>query len=194
MDIDDLRDALKQENQKRIEPEPAAPEIADDLARLIRIQAEKITARFTEATDTGERNRLQDRYQKLELWMKQLRKIERLKDAERETSRSALRAAILEDISKWNLGGEQHRAREEEIETGRKRLVEHARPGALQHAHKRIRDEINYLIKNYTPSNDYKIEALIDKWRTSGDPSYDPTIRLQLRKARRKKSESDYAL
>ena len=55
-------------------------------------------------------------------------------------------------------------------------------------------DEIEYLLKNYTPSNEHKIETLIDRWRTSGDPQYDPSVKLRLRQARKKKNQSDHAL
>jgi hypothetical protein len=194
VDIEKFREDLIRQSAGREGPKQDDIDETDDLARLIRTQAEKITARFTEATDTGERNRLRDRYGKLDRWMGELKQIDALPEAERESRRVTLRAIMLEELSKWNLGGAQQRARIDEIETGRKHLVERARAGALTHAHKRLRDEIHYLIKHYTPSNDYKIETLIDKWRTSGDPAYDPGIKMQLRRARRRKGESDYAL
>ncbi len=82
---------------------------------------------------------------------------------------------------------------QEEVEKGRKKVVEKAAPGAGANTQKRFRDELNYLLDNYSPSNDNKIETLIDKWRRSGDPSYDPAIKLQYRKVRKKKASDDYA-
>ena len=82
---------------------------------------------------------------------------------------------------------------QEEVEKGRKRIVEKAAAGAGANTQKRIRDELNYLIDHYTPSNDNKIEVLIDKWRRSGDPAYDPMIKIRYRNARKKKSGDDYA-
>ena len=49
---------------------------------------------------------------------------------------------------------------------------------------KRIKAELTYFLNNYLPSNDTRIEGLIDAWRHSGDPSYDPAIRGKLRQAR----------
>jgi hypothetical protein len=48
----------------------------------------------------------------------------------------------------------------------------------------RVKNELNYLLNNYLPSYDMRIEQLIDEWRRSGDPSYDPGIRARLRRAR----------
>jgi hypothetical protein len=48
----------------------------------------------------------------------------------------------------------------------------------------RVKNELNYLLNNYLPSYDMRIEQLIDEWRRSGDPSYDPAIRARLRRAR----------
>lgn len=50
---------------------------------------------------------------------------------------------------------------------------------------KRLKSEILYLVNNYVPSYDARIEALIDLWRKSGDPEYDPEIKARLRKARK---------
>jgi hypothetical protein len=50
---------------------------------------------------------------------------------------------------------------------------------------KRFKSELNYLINNYLPKYDARIEQLIDGWRRSGDPEYDPMIRIKYRNARR---------
>lgn len=89
--------------------------------------------------------------------------------------------------------GERREKRLEKIEKGRKQLREKQRAGVRDVAFGRIKQELDYLLKNYDPKNDAKIDTLIDKWRTSGDPSYDPAIRLKVRNVRKKKSQSDYA-
>ncbi|HNR32805.1 MAG TPA: hypothetical protein PKI11_18080 [Candidatus Hydrogenedentes bacterium] len=50
---------------------------------------------------------------------------------------------------------------------------------------KRLRGEILFLLNNYVPSYDVRIEALIEEWRKSGDPEYDPAVKARLRKARK---------
>ncbi len=194
MDFESLRDELVRRNQKPAGDEPDEIEDTDDLVRHIRIQAERVTGRLTEATDTGERNRLKDRQDLMNRWLAELRQTRLLPADARNARRQELRSAVLEEFSRWKLGGEERRAREAQIELGHKHLKEMAKPGALTHAHKRLKDELDYLLKNYTPTNDNKIEALIDKWRRSGDPAYDPSVKIRLRNARRKKGNSDYAL
>jgi hypothetical protein len=191
VDFDKLREELIEENKDDSEFAVDVPEIGDDLEHHIRIQAKKIAARFTDATDTGERRRLEDRYKQLDTWLKQLSDIDRQPEEEREAAREKLRATMLDEFRRWEIGGSLRVSREQQIEMGRKHVVERARPGAASRAHKRIKDEIEYLLRNYTDANEAKIEALIDKWRRSGDPSYDPSIKVRLRSARRKKSRSD---
>jgi len=48
---------------------------------------------------------------------------------------------------------------------------------------KRIKSELTYLLNNYAPQYDTRIEQLIDEWRRSSDPDYDPAIRIKHRKA-----------
>ena len=50
---------------------------------------------------------------------------------------------------------------------------------------KRIKSELTYLLNNYAPQYDTRIEQLIDEWRRSGDPEYDPAIRIKHRHASR---------
>ena len=76
-----------------------------------------------------------------------------------------------------------HRTYCEDVEKGRKQLLVASNAGGDSKA-KQIRSELNYLLNNYLPQYDSRIEALIDAWRTSGDPSYDPGIRVRLRQAR----------
>ncbi|HPO12543.1 MAG TPA: hypothetical protein PLI09_03790 [Candidatus Hydrogenedentes bacterium] len=73
----------------------------------------------------------------------------------------------------------------EKVEQGRRQLLMKSAEGGDSHA-QQFKAEIHYLINNYVPSYDARIEALIDKWRTSGDPAYDPEVRVALRRARQK--------
>ena len=82
-----------------------------------------------------------------------------------------------------NSGVTGSREYRERIERGRQQLLRKSSEGGDAKG-KRIKGELLYLINNYVPSNDTRIVHLIDEWRRSGDPSYDPGIRLALRKAR----------
>jgi hypothetical protein len=196
MDPEELRKALLAENAKPETP-AADPDViseTDDLAHLMRNEATRINSDFTATADSAERRRLRDRYAKLDAWLTELHRLESLGTPEAAAQRDAFRAMVLDEFRKWRAGGAERRARMEEIETGRKQLQERAKAGAGAATNKRIKDEIEYLLKNYTPSNEAKIETLIDKWRRSGDPHYDPSVKIHLRNARRKKNSSDYAL
>ena len=70
------------------------------------------------------------------------------------------------------------------VEKGRKDLnIKSAQTGVSKG--KKLKAEIDYLLRNYLPRYDSRIEALIDEWRGSGDPGYSPEVRTQLREARR---------
>jgi hypothetical protein len=71
----------------------------------------------------------------------------------------------------------------ENVEKGRKELLIVSNQGGDSKG-KKAKNELNYLLNNYLPAYDMRIEQLIDEWRTSGDPSYDPGIRGKLRQAR----------
>lgn len=73
----------------------------------------------------------------------------------------------------------------EKVEQGRRQLLMKAAEGGDNRA-QQIRAEVTYLINNYVPSYDHRIEALIDAWRGTGDPSYDPEVKVAFRKARQK--------
>ncbi len=50
---------------------------------------------------------------------------------------------------------------------------------------KQVRQELIYLLNNYLPQYDMRIEQLIDLWRRSNDPQYDPSIRGKFRQVRK---------
>lgn len=196
MDPDDLRQKLIQQNAtpEPVYEEPDFPEGVDDLAHLMRNEAKRINSEFVSTADSAERRRLRDRYTKLDSWLTEFERLSKLETPEAVSRRDTLRAHALEQMRNWRQGGTAQRARISDINMGHKHLQERAKPGAGAATGKRIKDEIEYLLKNYTPSNEAKIETLIDKWRRSGDPSYDPSVKVRLRNARRKKGSQDYAL
>jgi hypothetical protein len=71
----------------------------------------------------------------------------------------------------------------EAVEKGRQTFLSKSAEGGDSRA-QRIKGELNYLINNYLPAHDNRIEALIDDWRRSGDPTYDPAIRVRHRRAK----------
>ncbi len=72
----------------------------------------------------------------------------------------------------------------DKVEQGRQQFLQASNEGGDAMA-KKYRGELTYLLNNYLPSYDMRIEQLIDSWRRTGDPSYDPAIRVKLREARR---------
>jgi len=71
-----------------------------------------------------------------------------------------------------------------DVEKGREHLSQLAAEGGDPKA-KRVRQELMYLINNFLPAYETRILQLIDEWRRTGDPSYDPGIRMKLRQAQR---------
>ncbi len=82
------------------------------------------------------------------------------------------------------LGVTRSNSYREKVEQGRTQLMRKSSEGGDTNAQK-IKNELNYLLNNYTPRYDMRIEQLIDAWRTSHDPSYDPAIKARFRKVRR---------
>lgn len=76
-----------------------------------------------------------------------------------------------------------HQAYRDRIEAGRRELLTKSAQGGDPKA-MRVKAELTYLINNYTPKYDMRIQQLIEMWRTSHDPSYDPGIHIQFRRAR----------
>lgn len=103
-------------------------------------------------------------------------------------SRSERKLAIREEAKRKVHGPSAtvgtNRAYRESVEKGRKNLLVRSQEGGDSKA-KRAKSELTYLLNNYLPKYDSRIEQLIDDWRRSGDPSYDPGIRVRLREARR---------
>ncbi|MCP4641226.1 MAG: hypothetical protein GY851_12365 [bacterium] len=69
------------------------------------------------------------------------------------------------------------------VEKGRKQLqVQGSVEG--DSAAKKAKNELHYLLNNYLPQYDNRIQHLIDIWRRSGDPGYSPEIAIRYRRAR----------
>ena len=73
---------------------------------------------------------------------------------------------------------------QDQVEAGRKQLLTKCNEGGDSNAQK-IKSELTYLLNNYSPRYDMRIEQLIDAWRTSHDPAYEPGIRARFQKVRR---------
>ena len=78
---------------------------------------------------------------------------------------------------------QDHQDYRDRIEAGRRELLAKSAQGGDGKA-MRVKGELMYLLNNYTPSYDMRVQQLIDQWRTSHDPSYDPGIQVQFRRAR----------
>lgn len=186
--IDAARESIHEE-----EAAPAAPEAideSDELDSLIHTEARRVRAEFRTVTDAADRHRLQERYTQLDRWMAALKAIDNMQDqTAAEELKRALREAALETLRKWRREAEA-RQRQHLDDEAKRRHAEHAGTDA---GTRRIRDEIETLLKHYTKANDYKIQSLVDKWRRSGDPSFDPSITARLQTARKRKGNNDYA-
>ena len=193
MDADELRESMIQEVKQSAGQAERHAETSRLLDRL-NDQATAVRTRFRASAHGRERRKLDDMYQAIDRLIGQINALGTMEDAGERTARSKQldeeAEALIEKARRITGGGGTF---QEEVEKGRKKVVEKAAPGAGANTQKRIRDELNYLLNNYSPSNDNKIETLIDKWRRSGDPSYDPAIKLRYRKVRKKKASDDYA-
>lgn len=78
----------------------------------------------------------------------------------------------------------------ERVEKMRGQILQKASEGGDPRS-SRIKSELTYLLNNYLPAYDNRIQTLIDEWRRSGDPSYDPAIRIKLRRARQEHMKSE---
>ena len=196
MDEDALRKSMVQHNLSTAPPEEEElNEEEGDFGAIMRNEARQIGRLFTNTNESPERRRLQERYNKIDGWLGELQAIEAKEDATvRAEERGKLRAHVFEEFRKWRGGGAAHRQNLRNIERGRKEVLEKQKAGAGEATQRRIKAEIEYLIENFTPTNEKKIETLIDKWRRSGDSDYDPAIKLRFRKAKKKKSSGDYAI
>lgn len=193
MDADELRKSLIQET-KQAAADGEEKVDASQLLERLRDRATVVRAQFRAINQGPERRKLDETYQAIDRLMSELKLAAALEDANERAARSKdleKQADQLIDSAR-KITGRASTFREK-VEKGRKGVVEKVAPGAGANTHKRIRAELNYLLNNYTSSNDNKIEMLIDKWRTSGDPSYDPAIKLRYRNVRKKKASDDYA-
>jgi len=74
-------------------------------------------------------------------------------------------------------------AYKDRVEAGRKELLMKSAQGGDPKA-MRIKNELMYLLNNYSPKYDMRVQQLIELWRTSNDPSYDVGIHVKFRRAR----------
>jgi hypothetical protein len=86
-------------------------------------------------------------------------------------------------VSGARYAGTGHGAYRQDVEAGRKQLLLKSAEGGDRGA-QRVKGELLYLMNNYLPIYDARIEQLIDQWRTSGDPAYEPGVKGRFRKVR----------
>lgn len=193
MDADELRKSMIQE-VKRSAAEAEQQMEASRLLDRLKDQAIAVRARFRAINHGPERRKLDEIYKAMDRLIGQIKVIAAIEDAGERTARSKeveeQANALIERARKITGRGDTFR---EQVDKGWRKVVDKAAPGAGANTQKRIRDELNYLLNNYSPSNDYKIESLIDKWRRSNDPAYDPAIKVRYRNVRKKKASDDYA-
>jgi hypothetical protein len=102
----------------------------------------------------------------------------------RAQQKLALREQAKRKMGKGSGSAKGQRSHRDKVEAGRKNLLRISSEGGDSKARK-VKNELTYLLNNYLPKYDTRIEALIDQWRTSGDPAYDPGVRTKLRNARK---------
>lgn len=107
---------------------------------------------------------------------------------EKSWSKSEYKLRMREEAKRKVRGGKydpvSSRTYRENVEQGLKTLRTVSSEGGDPKA-MRVRNELNYLLNNYLPQYDMRIEQLIEEWRRSGDPSYDVSVRVRFRSARR---------
>lgn len=174
MDEDALRDSLVSHNVKKLDPYAERKE-------AILNEAREIQQKFPKTSDPAERKKLEARYAELDKALSEIKLAE-----EREAE--YIEEARLQGRS-WRDDDDDDRPEElkkrDAIERGRKHLLDRQRMGAGEAKQTRLKTEIEYLLRNYTPGQDNRIEQLIDQWRRSGDPQYDPSIRIRFRNAKK---------
>jgi hypothetical protein len=102
-------------------------------------------------------------------------------------SRAERKLAMREEAKRQVGGSKYARSNQknygEDVEKGRKELLVKSAEGGDSKA-KKVKGELSYLLNNYLPTYDTRIEMLIEEWRRSSDPSYDPGIRIRYRRAK----------
>lgn len=179
--IEAAREAIHEEEAPSA---PAPPNETDELDALIRNEAKHVQTAFRTVTDAADRHRLQRQYNELDHWLTVLKAIDAMPDPhEAAEMKRALRGPAMETLRKWHNEDVVQQRVHEEQEAKRRKLLD----GGVAMANRRIRNELEMLLNNYTKSNDSKIESLLNRWRRSGDPAYDPGMHQRLANARRKK-------
>lgn len=190
MDEEELARTLIDAARESISEEEAEPghdpgSDADELDVLIQNEAKRVRVEFRTVTDAADRRRLQQWYEQLDHWMGVLHAINTMPDAQEAADlKRTLRGKAIDTIRKRRHSAEAQQRYQQEAEARRRQEKERRSIGA---AHRRIRDEIELLLRNYTKANDYKIQSLLDKWRRSGDPSFDHGIVARLEAARKRR-------
>ena len=194
-DEDDLRKAFLDE-AKGIELEADTKldheivSLDEDLRASLLSHAKVIGEKYAEAPQGSLKLKYRDQYQQVDRILGELKDVERIdNDHERAKAIALIKEEARTKFLHW--GGKRTNREQEEhdLEKEWRQAEEKQKAGFGENRFNRIKGELNFLLNNYQQSNDNKIEQLIDQWRRSGDPAYDPAIKLKHRNVRSKKDQ-----
>jgi hypothetical protein len=192
MDDFDLRGAFQEQAKKiHLDVDPAfdleLSGLNTNLRETLMMRGKAIGKEYGTLPEGSVKEDLRIKYEEIARWLNDLDAADRMTD---EDQQRASISQIRENARKtfWKWAGKRTSEEEDLHRTEKKyrRMKDSERMGAGAKRQGRIKNEINFLMSNYSPANDVKIEQLIDRWRTSGDPDYDPAIKLRLRQLRGK--------
>lgn len=106
--------------------------------------------------------------------------------------KTQIRREAKKKVKGYSGGALDHAAYRDRVEAGRKELLIKSAQGGDNKA-QRIKNELFYLLNNYAPQFDMRITQLIEQWRTSHDPSYDPAIHAKFRSIRKQHDRTSQA-
>lgn len=166
----------------------------DERKESLLAEAKAIAEKFGQTQNLEQRQELQARYKQIDRELEGLKEPPALGSPEHVFQLEAqLRRGVMERAKKASGPGRDERVYGEEVEKGRKHLMEKVHAKSATAKPILIKTELNYLLANYTSANDAKIETLIDRWRRSGDPDYDPSIKVKHRNVRKKAETNKHA-
>lgn len=194
MDPDELRQAFIEE-AREIEVAAHVAVDLDGLAEQLYREARSLSAAYRATANPERRHALEALYRRLDKCVREVNRVEKMPEGSERRFESKAIAALAEevlDVVRRDLS--RGMTEEERIDTERRRMLEKQKAGAGANTFTRLRNEIEYLVANYVPANDARIEMLIDQWRRSGDPNYSPEIRVKFLEARKKRDSFNYPI
>lgn len=192
MDDFDLRGAFQEQAKKiHLEVDPTLDleinALNTNLREALLVRGKAIGIDYGEMPPGKVKDELKEKYEQITRWLTDLDAAEQMDDV--ELKRKSI-SQIREDARKafWKWAGKRTSDEEDKhrVEKKYRRLKDAEHMGSGKEKQGRIKNELNFLFANYTSANDNKIEQLINRWRTSGDPDYDPAVKLKHRQLKGK--------